>query len=209
MEQFIHAAFVFGLLVFDRCFVSVNDCLGYFQNPCVVIAVEWIIHSHVTYCMVFPTTQSAIFLPMSSFNVTVSTPFTHSHSLSLILFHENNRYPHRTTTVIQLQTSPSWLCTLNSAYLYLHTYNFLLPLSNPSSQNFNIVSFWKQGSCFFSKKQWLVSVKSFSKHQMTLSYWSFIYYVFYISDVNHFSYFLISCPLIHKWLEYIIKECYL
>lgn len=112
MEQFIHAAFVFGLLGFDRCVVSVNECLGYFQCPCVVTAVEWIIVMwHIVGC--FPPFTCTVFLLVSRFILTASTPFPQS----FLFFnpHENNRAPHRTSTVIKLQTCPSCLCTLNSA----------------------------------------------------------------------------------------------
>lgn len=144
MEQFIHAAFVFGLLVFDRCVVSVNDCLGYFQNPCVVIAVEWIIVMwHIAGW--FPPLTCTVFLLVSRFILTVSTPFTHSHSLSLILFHENNRAPHRTSTVIQLRTSPSCLCTLNSAYLSVFSCHCLIPRLKIST----LFLFVSKGAVFF------------------------------------------------------------
>lgn len=148
MEQFIHAAFVFGLLVFDRCVVSVNDC----QNPC----VEWII---VMWHIVgwFPPLTCTVFLLVSRFILTVSTPFTHSHSLSLILFHENNRAPHRTSTVIQLQTSPSCLCTLNSAYLPMFSCHCLIPRLKISTL-FLFVSkgggfFLQTMTCFWKKLQ--------------------------------------------------------
>lgn len=156
MEQFIHAAIVFGLLGFDRCVVSVSDCLGYFQYPCVVTAVEWIIVMwHIVGC--FPPLTCTVFLLVSRFILTVSTPFTHSHSLSLILFHENNRAPHRTSTVIQLQTCPSCLCTLNSAYLSMFSCHCLIP----RLKIFQKFLFVNKGA-FFPYKRWLVSGKSCS-----------------------------------------------
>lgn len=75
-------------------------------------------HGHVTHAQYFSLCICLFFLHPS---------LSLSHSLSLILFHENNGASLSTGTVIQLQTSPCFLHPLNSAYLSVFSCHCLIP----------------------------------------------------------------------------------
>lgn len=97
---------------FDRYGLSISDCVAIFaeSHGSPSCGISW-------GAVWFPPLTCTVFLFVSLFILSVSVPLSHSLSLSLILFHENNRASLSSGTVIQLQTSPCFWQTLNSAYL--------------------------------------------------------------------------------------------